>query len=167
MLVALPAPAQTDRSAETQIKATFLYKFAGFIEWPAGAFAAPDSPIEIGVLGADALAGELENIVSGRTVHGRPLAIRRLKRGEPTAGLHALFVGHAESGHIEEVLNKAKGQALLVVTESEDAQPRGSVINFVTVDDKVRFDIAPPPASPGNIRISARLLGVARKVIPG
>jgi len=39
------------------------------------------------------------------------------------------------------------------------------MINFVVVEDTVRFDIAPPPSESGNLRISARLLGVARKVV--
>src|SRR2546425_4849649 len=48
------ALAQLDRSAaETQIKAAFLYKFSGFVEWPPKAFTRPDSPFTIGVIGAD------------------------------------------------------------------------------------------------------------------
>ena len=59
----------------------------------------------------------------------------------------------------------AKGQPLLTVTESEEALELGSMINFVVVEDKVRFDIAPPPFESSNLKISARLLGVARKVV--
>lgn len=160
------ALAQAERG-ELQIKATFLYKFGGFVDWPPAAFAAPDSPLAIGVLGADALAGELERIVSGRTVQGRPLTARRLKRGESLAGLHILFVGQGETARLDEILQEAKGRPLLVVTESAQSQPRGSMINFVTVEDKVRFDISLAPAERGKLKISARLLAVARKVITG
>src|SRR5437016_6016855 len=81
-LVAAMAPvsalAQVDRAAaETQIKAAFLYKFSGFVEWPPKAFARPDSPFTIGVIGADELAAELEQIVRGRTVLGAPEAAGR------------------------------------------------------------------------------------------
>jgi hypothetical protein len=51
------------------------------------------------------------------------------------------------------------------VTETEDGLARGSMINFITVEDKVRFDVALPPAERGQLRISSRLLAVARKVI--
>jgi hypothetical protein len=158
--------AQTDR-AEIEIKATFLYKFGGFVDWPPDAFAAADSALTIGVLGADALASELERIVAGRSVQGRPLSVRRLKRNDPLAGLHVLFVGQGEGARLQEILQQALGRPLLVVTESEREQPSGSMINFVTVDDKVRFDIALAPAERGNLKISARLLAVARKVITG
>ncbi|TAK40473.1 MAG: YfiR family protein [Betaproteobacteria bacterium] len=167
LLTAASVLAQADGAAETQIKAAFLYKFGGFVEWPMRAFQRPDSPFMIGVLGADAVAADLELVVAGRTVQGRPIAVRKLKRGEPFASLHVLFVGHAESARMAEILVAAKGQPLLIVTESEDALSHGSMINFVAVGDKVRFDVALPQAERGQLRISARLLAVARKVISG
>jgi hypothetical protein len=167
LLFSLPALAQTEgRAAEIQIKAAFLYKFGGFVEWPPRVFARPDSPIVIGVMGADALAEELERAVTGRTVQGRAVAVRRVRRGDPYAGLHVLFVGRSEAGRLGEILEAASGQPLLTVTDSEEGLARGSMINFVTVDDKVRFDIALPQAERGQLKISSRLLAVARKVIP-
>jgi hypothetical protein len=165
-VLALPALAQGS-AAETGIKAAFLYKFGGFVEWPPRAFAQPDSPMVIGVMGADALAGELERAVAGRNVQGRAIAVRRVRRGDPYAGLHVLFVGRAETEWLGEILEAASGQPLLTVTDSEEGLARGSMINFVTVDDKVRFDIALPQAERGHLKISSRLLAVARKVIPG
>jgi hypothetical protein len=152
-------------ASEAQVKAAFLYKFGGFIEWPASAFARPDSAFSIGVVGADGVASELERVVAGRTIQGRSIAVHKLKRGDSLAGLHLLFVGQSEAGRLVELLGAAKGQPLLVVTETEDALTRGSMINFITVEDKVRFDVALPPAERGQLKISARLLAVARKVI--
>ena len=165
LLAAATALGQGERALEPQIKAAFLYKFGGFIEWPAAAFSRADSAFVIGVLGAEGAAAELERVVAARNIQGRSVAVHRLKRGESLAGLHLLFVGQSESGRLAEVLAAAKGQPLLVVTETEDALTRGSMINFITVDDKVRFDVALPQAERGQLRISARLLAVARKVI--
>jgi len=157
--------AQAGGRAEIQIKAAFLYKFGGFVEWPAGAFAAADSPFTIGVLGGEPVAAELEQITTGRTVQERPVSVRRLRRGEALAGLHVLFVGRDEVARLPEILAAAKDQPLLVVTESDNALTRGSMINFVAADDKVRFDVA--PAAAGALRISSRLLAVARRVVQG
>lgn len=169
--LALAAALSTALSAfaqgEIQIKAAFLYKFGGFVEWPAGAFARSDSAFAIGVLGAEAVATELEQITAGRTVQGRAVSVRRLKRGEPLAGLHVLFIGRQEAARLAEILAGAEGRATLVVTEFDSALTQGSMINFVAVDDKVRFDVALPPAERGHLRISSRLLSVARKVIQG
>lgn len=167
LLAAATALGQGDRSLEPQIKAAFLYKFGGFVEWPAAAFARADASFSIGVVGAEGVAAELERLVAGRTVQGRSISVRRLKRGDPFTGLHLLFVGQSEAGRLAEILGAAKGHPLLVVTETEDALTRGSMINFITVDDKVRFDVALPQAERGQLRISARLLAVARKVITG
>ena len=164
--VAGPRAAQADAQAdEYRVKAAFLYKFGGYIEWPDRSFAHADSPLTIGVMGTDVLADELAHIVSGRSVNGRSVQVRKLRPGDSIAGLHVLFIGRADSGRLAGVLAAARGRALLTVTESDDALELGSTINFVVVDDKVRFDVAPPPAESGNLKISARLLGVARKVV--
>ncbi len=164
--LASPRPAQADAQAdEYRVKAAFLYKFGSYIEWPSRSFAGTDSPVTIGVMGADTLAGELAQIVAGRNVNGRPVVVRRLRPGDPIAGLHVLFIGGSDRGRLAEILAAAKGRPLLTVTESEEGLELGSVINFVVVEDKVRFDVAPPPAESGGLKISARLLGVARKVV--
>ena len=80
--------------------------------------------------------------------------------------MHVLFIGRSDAHRSADVLAAAKGKAVLTVTESEDAFALGSVINFVILDDKVRFDVALRPAEMENLKISARLLSVARKVIP-
>ena len=116
-------------------------------------------------MGADALADELEQLAVGRTFAGRPVTVRKLGRGDSIAGLHILFVGRAESGRLASILAATRGRALLTVTESDNALKLGSTINFVVVDDKVHFDVAPPPPESGSLKISARLLAVARKVV--
>jgi YfiR/HmsC-like len=157
--------AQTDPDAEYRVKAAFLYKFGSFVEWPEQAFPHADTPLAIGVIGADALADELAKIVTGRSLNGRPITVRKLRRGDSVSGLHILFIGRSDESRVADILSAAKGQALLTVTESEDGLEHGSSINFVIVDDKVRFDVALPRPEPGQIKISARLLAVARKVI--
>jgi hypothetical protein len=157
------ARAQSDaRVAEYRLKAAFIFRFPDYVDWPDSAFPGPDRPFTIGVLGADAFAEGLLKTVPGRKVDNRPLAVRRLRRGDSVAGLQVLFIGASENAR--EVLGPLKGQPVLTVTESEQAFVQGSMVNFVVVDDKVRFDVALTPAEQANLKISARLLSVARKV---
>lgn len=157
--------AQTDAQiAEYRVKAAFLYKFGDYIEWPSQAFVQLDSPLVMGIMGADFLADELTKLVVGRTIGGRPIVVRKLKHGEMIKGVHLLFVGRSELGQLGDILAATKGQAILTVTESEQTSI-GGVINFIIVDDKVRFDIALQQAEQNNLKISARLLAVARKVV--
>lgn len=161
----LPAWAQAiSQPTDAQVKAAFLYKFGDFVDWPPGAL--PEGrAFTIGVLGADAVADALEQIVAGRAVQNRPVIVRRLRLGESLAGVHVLFVGASRIERLGEVL--AQAGAVLVVTDAPDGLERGGVINFVPVDRRLRFDVALGAAGRMHLRISARLLAVARRVVPG
>lgn len=150
--------------AEYQVKAAYLYKFLDFIEWPAVAFEGPKSPFVIGVAGADALAEELDALSARRRVESRPVLSRRLRPGEAPSGLHVLFVGRAAGARGATLLAAAGKQPVLTVTEADDTLPAGSTLNFVMVDKRVRFDVALRSAEAHELKISSRLLGVARRV---
>lgn len=162
--VAGGAAAQAPGVPEQQVKAAYLYKFAGFVEWPEGSFARPDSPLVIGVAGADALAEQLEQTVAGHSANGRPLQVRRLRRGEAPAGLHMLFVGTLERGALQELLAAARSQPVLTVSESDEVHALGSMVNFVLAGDKLRFEVALKPVSSVRMKISARMLAAALRV---
>ena len=160
-----PASAQSELQAtEPRVKAAFLFKFGSYVEWPSGTFASANAPLTIGVVDADTLADELAAIVAGRSMDGRPVVVRKLHAGDTMAGLNIIFIGKTSSRRTAEILSPIKGRATLAVTESDDALDLGSTINFVIVDGKVRFDVALPPAEAGGLKISSRLLAVARKV---
>lgn len=147
-----------------EVKAAFLFKFLSFVEWPAQSFARADAPIVIGVLGADDVHSSLQEIVSGRSAQGRPLELRKLKQGERPAGVHVVFVGRAAAA----ALPKLPAQpGLLVVSEADGALEEGAMINFLHLDGRVRFEVAPAAAERRGLRISSRMLAVAQHVKPG
>ena len=160
--------AQDDAQAvEHQVKAAFLYKFAGYVKWPESADARPDAPFTIGVIGADAIAAELVEAVAGRKLEDRNIAVKRLKAGEPLAGIQILFVGRSEAARLNQLLQAAQPRSILVVTESEGALAQGSVINFVMADRRVRFEISLDSAEKSRLKLSSRLLAVAQQVRTG
>jgi len=53
------------------------------------------------------------------------------------------------------------------VTESDGALTQGSMINFVLVDRRVRFEVALDSAEKSGLKLSSRLLAVARQVRTG
>lgn len=152
---------------EREVKAAYLYKFAGFVEWPEGSFNSPDSPLQIGVAGNDHLADQVEQMVAGRTVNGHALTVRRLRRGDSLAGLHILFIGALDRTAQGELLAAARAMPLLTVTDSAAAAAQGCMINFVIADDKLRFEVALRPVNSSRLRISARMLAAAFKVVGG
>lgn len=158
--------AQADSQAtEYKVKAAYLYKFASYVQWPTRTPDDADSALVIGLLGADLLGHELAPIVAERRVANRPVVVRKLRRDEPATGLHMLFIGRTENAHAAEILAAMRGRAVLTVTESETAFASGSMINFIILDDKIRFDVAPRQGELENLKISARLLAVAHRVV--
>ena len=151
-------------ATERSVKAAYLYKFSGYVEWPESAFARPDTPLTFGVMGDEAMAAELARLAAGRSVDGRPLAVRRVREGEPLAGLHILFVGRAESARLEQLSRAAGTRPILIVTESEGALAQGSAINFVVAEGRVKFSIAAESAEKRSLKLSSRLLTVAQNM---
>ena len=149
---------------EHEVKAAFLYKFLSFVEWPAQSFARAGAPLVIGVLGADEVHASLQEIVPGRSAQGRPLELRRLKDGERPAGVHMLFIGRAAAASLPKIPAQP---GLLVVSEVEGALDQGAMINFLRVEGRVRFEVAPELADRRGLRISSRMLAVAQHVRSG
>ncbi len=160
-----PARAVPDGGAagatEGRVKAAFLFKFSAYVEWPASAFASADAPLQFGVMGADDMAEALAEFTSGRRVNERSVVVRKLRAGDPLAGLHLLFVARSQP------LLAPPQPGLLLVTESEGALAHGSVINFVLEDRRVRFEVALDAAARRDLRVSSRMLAVASKVTGG
>ncbi|MBW8899317.1 MAG: YfiR family protein [Massilia sp.] len=158
-----PALAQSN-ATERQVKAAYLYKFAGFVEWPDGAFARPDSPLLIGIAGNDALAEQAEQIIAGRSINGHPLAVRRVRRGDALEGVHILFVGAMDRPGMGELLATARAQSVLTVSDVDEATELGCMVHFVVADDRLRFEVALKNVTPTRLRISARMLAAAYRV---
>jgi hypothetical protein len=172
LLMQAQARAQADTAgAEYRVKAAFLFKFTGYVDWPDAAFAAPDAPLVIGVLGAEALAAELARVVEGRRVNERSVQVRRVRPGELPTGLHLLFLARTEAPlgpvSVPALAPALQGRPVLVVTEADAAMPPLSAINFVVAERRVRFEIALDAAERAGLRLSSRLLAVAQKVHTG
>ena len=160
---AAPVHADTPVVSVHSVKAAFLCKFAGYVEWPRAA-AADASPLTIGVLGSAEMADELARITAGRTVNQRPVHVRQLSEGESLEGLQILFIGTDGGESLAASLHPALGLPILTVTDAPGALTSGSMINFTVDRDRVRFEVSLPAAERGRLKLSSRLLAVAQRV---
>lgn len=161
-LTAVPARA-VDRSLEYAVKATFVSKFASFVDWPAGSFERDDSPFFLCVAGAEPYDGRIEQVVAGESVGRHPIVLRRLSKAEPRSQCHALFASGSHTQSAEEALDAVAGMPVLTITDSALGAAAG-VVHFVIVDDRVSFDIDIVEAAKKRLVISSKLLAVARTV---
>lgn len=154
--------ASADASIETRVKAAFLYKFATYVGWPEGVFAAPDSPLVFGVLGDRYIAEELDRAVDGRQIESHPLDVKLLNEGDDLTGVNVLFV--AAGAGLATALRATSARPVLIVTESERALSQGSIINFIIAEGRVRFEISAASAEQRDLKLSSRLLAVAHNL---
>jgi len=147
---------------ERSVKAAFLYKFLGYMEFPSD----PGPSLVVGVLGADDVAAELAHITSGRSVGNRSISVRKLGEGDALGGVNLLFVG-GDASLPEAAQRAAEKNGTVIVTERDNGLQNGSVINFRLVDERVRFEVSLPAAERCNVRLSSRLLSVAYYVQKG
>mgnify|MGYP003575514809 CR=1 FL=1 len=143
-------------SLEYRVKAAYLFNFTKFVDWPPEAL--PQGlPLTICVAGASPFGATLEDTVRGELVAGRPLTTRVVR--DPS-GCHVLFVPEGVSA--APLLNEARMKPILTVGESDTFLRNGGIGNFIMEDGKVRFEISQGAASRAHLRISSRLLRLAR-----
>jgi hypothetical protein len=151
-----------DEPLEYRVKAAFLLNFTKFIEWPASAFETPDSPIAVCILGEDPFGAALDEILAGEVVNGRKLSLRRLKRPPAPRSCQVLFVSRSEKESHPALPNAGTG--MLTVGEGEDFVREGGMIGFLIDNRRVRFDINQTAAENAGLKLSSKLLSVARSI---
>ncbi len=157
--------AQASPSSEYQVKAAFLFHFAQFVEWPPEAFQSASSPLTYCTIGEDPFRGALEASLNGKTIGARPLRVQHFKEEQDVRKCQVLFFGTPEKKFISGMLANLKGDPVLTVGDSEHFAQEGGMIGFSLEENKVRFEINLNAAQLAKLKISARLLELARTVI--
>jgi hypothetical protein len=164
---AMSASAQSARAPEYEVKAAFLYNFAKFVEWPANAFAHASAPLRICVLGRDPFGRSLTSITQGKSISGRPLVSKQVQAPAETRSCHILFLSRSDSESLKQTLDAIGDLPVLTVGESDDFLKLGGMINFVLEEDRVRFEINLRASESHRLKLSSKLLAVARVVKSG
>lgn len=157
--------AQDSSLNEYAVKAAFLFHFAQFVEWPEEAFSKADSPLVYCTIGEDPFEGALEATFKGKAIGSHPLEVRHLKRAVEAQGCHVAFIGEPADKRIRDELANLKGSPVLTVGETEQFAKDSGMIGFCMEESKIRFDINLEAAEKANLRISSRLLTLAKTVI--
>lgn len=163
MLAEESAKAQS-AAREYHVKATLLFNFTQFIEWPPAMLADTNAPFVIGILGADPFGKFLDELVKDERVHGKPIEIRRFRKPEETGGAHILFVSKAEQSKMGAILATMKDKPILTVGEEREVVRRGGGVAFVKERDNIRLCVNPEAVRSAGLTASAKLLRVAEIV---
>src|ERR1700683_5113925 len=69
-------PAQQTKASESAVKATYLYNFSRFVQWPTDAVPAKGNSFSICVLGEDPFGPVLDSIISGESISGKAVVAK-------------------------------------------------------------------------------------------
>lgn len=147
---------------EYRVKGAFLFKFVQYTIWPATAFARDQDPIVVVFLGSNPHFDQVEEVLRGRSLHGRALVARRARSIEQVAGAHIVYASEVERGVEERLIERFRGTPTLLLSDTEGFAQRGGTMNFFLQTDKVRFAINPKIAADAGLKISSELLKLAR-----
>jgi YfiR/HmsC-like len=153
-----------DAPTENQVQAVFLYNFSRFVEWPPQAFAAPNDPFVIGILGTDPFGARLDEAVRNEQVNGHPLTVRRFRSVAEVNNCQILFVDRSESAQLGQILAALDHRSTLTVSQADGAAQRGVMIQFATENNRIRLRINVEAARASGLTISSKLLRPAEIV---
>jgi len=156
--------AQQPKVSEYQVKATYLYNFGRFVQWPPNATIAKGDSFSICVLGQDPFGPSLDSTLAGETLDGKPLTAKRISTPRDAGECRILFISSTEENHLKEILAALDESSILTVSDMPAFSRRGGMIQFVLEGGKVRFEINLAKAETAKLTLSSELLKVATTV---
>jgi hypothetical protein len=152
----------TDSYSEDAVKAAYLYRFVGYVGWPTQV--SDSKPFTIAVLDAPGVARELRRLLPDHPVNGRVAQVREITRVQDAASSQVLYVGAGRAEFLSASNSQAISQSILLVTDEAGGLASGSVLNFLNIDHRVRFEISLSAAERVHLKISSDLLSIAIRV---
>ena len=163
--IALAAPALAHAEDANQVKATMLWNIAKFIKWPDWVFDRTNGEFVFTILGEDSLAEALAANLSTQTLNGRPVFVRVVGRPQDVMGSQMLYVAASARERMPEVLRVLRNTPALTVADHTGFVGEGGMVDFtLDQDQRVRFEIHQGRAEKAGLRLSAKLLALARVV---
>ncbi|MGJ3234556.1 YfiR family protein [Marivirga sp.] len=132
----------------------FFYSFTKYIEWPEEK---KKGDFVIAVMGDSEIIPLLEEMAEIKKVGDRNIKIVKLDNVNAGEFYHILFVPSEKNQSFGDIKNKLKGQACLLVTESDGMARNGSMINFKDVNGKLRFEVNTNTLEKSGLKMSQEL----------
>lgn len=154
-LLATPVSAQADVPSADSVKASFVYNFSKFVEWPANTLS-PGATLQLCVAGQP-LEGKLK-LLNGRQAQGHDIRVRGVSASGDISGCHILFIGASEERRLSGLLAAASGNPVLTISDIDDFAVYGGMIGLSVRDERVGFAINLTNTRAVGLKPSAQLL---------
>lgn len=165
LMVAPPAGAQSPKPLDFEVKATYLLNFGRFATWPTGMPSSERGRFPVCVIGRDPFGTALDQTVAGETIDGQSVVARRIVKEQEATYCRILFVSGSEEAHLPAILRVTESAGVLTVSDIPRFTDRGGMIQFVSQDRRVRFQVNDAAVQQAGLSLSSQLLRVAISVI--
>jgi hypothetical protein len=142
----------------SQAQALFIHNFASLSEWPDSY---KNGPFIIGVMGEGEIMDQLTAYSKDRNVNNRQIKVVSFNSPEEISTCHILFIPFSKTRLIPAIEDHLQNSSTLIITEKYGALNAGSAINFVIIEQKMKFEISAENANRYGIRFSDTLEDMA------
>lgn len=156
------AAGQESKPSEYQVKATYLYNFSRFVEWPQQPGPATQSDnFLICVLGNNPFGSTLNDLVANESIEGKSVETKQVLAAADAAKCRVLFISLSEEGRLKAILAGLRNSSVLTVSDLPRFVEKGGMIQFVVEDNRVRFQVNATTARRAGLVMSSELLKLA------
>ena len=162
-LVIPSAIAQKSRPTEYDVKAAYLLNFGKFVRQTDGQ--EPRISFDICLMGHDQMGQTIDDLAANQTIDNLAVHVRRIPDVTQSKGCMVLFISADEDEHLREDLAILASTNVLTVSDAADFLDRGGMIQFLLIQNHVRFAVNLNAVNRAHLVLSSELLRVASSVI--
>ncbi len=146
------------QTSVSQAQAVFVYNFTRLIEWPAD-FKSGD--FVVCVYGSSEIFNDVKNFCSGKMVGTQKIIVTKNSDIDGIGKCHIVFVANSKTKQIGAISAKTNSNKTLIISEKNGALDEGSAINFVIIEDKLKFELKAGNATKIGLKINSTLENMA------
>lgn len=150
-------PTNLDRPLH-EMHSMMVYNFMKYIYWPP---ASGNGDFVIGVVGDADVYETLNKWYGTKSKGSQKITIKQFADASEVTDCHVLYVSKTKSGEFSAIKDKLNGKPTLMITDKAGLGKKGSVINFKTVDNKLKFELNEAAVEGANLKVSSQLSGMA------
>jgi YfiR/HmsC-like len=143
-------------------KAAFIYNFTKFVEWEKESVG---PTFVIGVIGESDIYKPLRSVAETKKVSNKKIEVLKFEDLTELSTCQILFVPEGTSQKkLQECISSKFTKKTLVITEKRGSLSYGSGINFLMIDNRIKFEVNIGALNRANIKASSQLLKLAQNV---
>lgn len=155
--------AQASKPTDADVKAAYLLNFGKFVRQADGQ--APRTSFDICLLGHETMGRTIDDLAANQVIGKLPVHIRRIPDVTQAQGCAILFISADEDDQLHEDLAILSSSDVLTVSDAPDFLARGGMIQFLLIENHVRFAVNLNAVNRAHLVLSSELLRVASSVV--